>query len=305
VIPPNVEATKSQAIQIDTTPPATTAACNGAACVAWYNATVSVTLSASDDASGVGMTVYTTDGTDPQAYNGTTYVGAFSVAQTTTVKYRSWDVAGNAEAVNTLTISIDTVPPSATVACNLAPCNSSWGTTPVKVSFNYTAAGGGAPKGGVKYTTDGTNPCSSGTAVTYSGTPVSIAQVTTINYSAFDVAGNFETAQSQTLYVDSQPPTGVAIMSPLDGGTYNAAAGYIAIVPTGADNIGIVRYSYYRDCLADGGGVYLGSRTDSSRWSWYWDAGGGLPKGGHGLCVRAFDDAGNSTLSGIVYVNVQ
>jgi peptidoglycan/xylan/chitin deacetylase (PgdA/CDA1 family) len=103
----------------DSTPPTTTTSCNGLACsTSWYKNAVSVTLAATDPSpgSGVANIVYTTDGTDPTGSNGTVYTGAFTLAATTTVKYRAYDVAGNAETVRSIVLSIDTVPPTATVS---------------------------------------------------------------------------------------------------------------------------------------------------------------------------------------------
>jgi polysaccharide deacetylase/chitobiase/beta-hexosaminidase-like protein len=81
----------------DTTAPATTIACNGASCAATpYGGTVSVTLSATDAGSGIASTHYTTDGSTP-TLSSPTYTGAFPLTSSATVKYRSWDNAGNAE----------------------------------------------------------------------------------------------------------------------------------------------------------------------------------------------------------------
>jgi peptidoglycan/xylan/chitin deacetylase (PgdA/CDA1 family) len=93
---------------VDTTAPTTTISCNGTDCTSgWYRSSpVTVTLSASDSGSGVASTWYTTDGTDPSASNGTTYTGPFTVASTTTVRFRSVDNAGNLEAVKSQRIRI-------------------------------------------------------------------------------------------------------------------------------------------------------------------------------------------------------
>jgi hypothetical protein len=99
----------------DSSLPASAIQCNGAACSAgWYTSSpVSVTLSASDTGSGVSQIKYTTDGSVPTLGNGTVYLGAFNVAVTTTVKYRAWDHVGNAEAVQTKLIQVDTTAPTA------------------------------------------------------------------------------------------------------------------------------------------------------------------------------------------------
>lgn len=92
---------------LDTTPPVTTIGCNGTSCSkGLYRSAVSVTLAATDAGSGVASTRYTTDGTTPTDTNGTTYTAPFAVAATTTVKFRSTDNAGNAEAVKSTNLKI-------------------------------------------------------------------------------------------------------------------------------------------------------------------------------------------------------
>src|SRR5207244_7005943 len=99
----------------DTTPPTSSISCNGGTCSnSFYGSAVSVTLAASDDSGGSGVAAirYTTDGSDPTSSNGSVYGGSFSVASTTTVKFRAYDNAGNAEPVNTKLIQITTTPPT-------------------------------------------------------------------------------------------------------------------------------------------------------------------------------------------------
>ena len=89
----------------DTTPPALSIACNGAACSSSaYSAPVSVTLAVSD-ASGISGVRYTTDGSDPAA-SGSAYAGPFTVAATSTVRAIATDNAGNATTLEqTITIT--------------------------------------------------------------------------------------------------------------------------------------------------------------------------------------------------------
>ncbi len=121
----------------DNTPPSSTISCNGGSCSSqWYNSSVSVTLNATDDTGGSGVSSirYTTDGSDPSLTNGSVYSGSFSVGATTTVKYRAYDNAGNAEPINSQLIQLDTVAPHSSVACNGGGCASSFYTGPVSVS---------------------------------------------------------------------------------------------------------------------------------------------------------------------------
>src|SRR5579863_2286265 len=111
----NAEAAHSQLVQVqlppDTTPPATTIACNGSPCSnASYTSPVTVTLTATDNPGGWGVanTYYTTDGSTPTT-SSTVYTGPFTVKQNTTVQFFSTDLAGNTEQVNSQTINFTIV----------------------------------------------------------------------------------------------------------------------------------------------------------------------------------------------------
>jgi peptidoglycan/xylan/chitin deacetylase (PgdA/CDA1 family) len=127
----NVEATNSQLIAVDTTPPTSAIACNGAACSSsTYTAAVSVSLSATDPDDAVAAIRYTTDGSAPTA-SSTLYTGAFTVSTTTTVKYRGWDTAGNVEATKSQLIQVDTFAPTVSIT---APANGATVTGNVKIT---------------------------------------------------------------------------------------------------------------------------------------------------------------------------
>jgi PKD repeat protein len=66
-----------------------------------------VTLSATDNNGGSGISSihYTTNGTTP-SLSSPTYTGAFTLNASATVRYRSWDVAGNTEATRSQTITV-------------------------------------------------------------------------------------------------------------------------------------------------------------------------------------------------------
>ena len=108
---------------LDSVPPVSSIQCNSAACsTGWYTAAVTVALSAQDGGSGVDTIVYPLDGSDPTRTNGSVYSSPFTVNASATVKYRAFDLAGNAEDVQSTALKVDTVAPTASVS---APANGS------------------------------------------------------------------------------------------------------------------------------------------------------------------------------------
>jgi peptidoglycan/xylan/chitin deacetylase (PgdA/CDA1 family) len=94
----------------DTTPPTSSISCNASPCsTSSYHGLVTVGLSATDDPGGSGVTAtrYTTDGSDPTDTS-SAYAAPFTISETTTVKFRSWDAAGNVEATRSQLIEIST-----------------------------------------------------------------------------------------------------------------------------------------------------------------------------------------------------
>src|SRR5258706_5103034 len=191
---------QATALPADTAAPATTIFCSGSPCAsATYTSTVSVSLAASDLGSGVASTHYTTDGTTP-TLSSPAYTGAFPLTSTTTVQFRSWDAAGNAETVQSQTIPIqeppDSTPPTTTIYCNGGPCSSAGYTAPVTVALSATDNTGGWGVANTYYTTDGSTPTTSSTV--YTG-PFSVKQNTTVKIFSTDLAGNAEQPNSQAI----------------------------------------------------------------------------------------------------------
>jgi peptidoglycan/xylan/chitin deacetylase (PgdA/CDA1 family) len=200
----NVEATVSRLIRVaeappaDTTPPTTSIACNGNACSAsWYAAPVNISLAAADDASGVAATRYTLDGSEP-TLSSTPYTGPFTVAVTTTVRFRSWDNAGNVEPAKVQLVQIDTQAPSVAIT---SPASGS----PVKGNVKITASAGDALSGVVRV-----DFYANGVLIgSRSGSPYLIAWQTnklsrgqyTLTAVAYDAAGNSATSAPVTVRV--------------------------------------------------------------------------------------------------------
>ena len=188
----------------DTVAPTTAISCNGAACASTpYPGIVTVALAPTDVGSGVASTHFTIDGTDPTLAS-PTYAGPFSVNgsnSSTTVKFSSWDVAGNAEAVQTQVIQAppDAAAPTTTIACNAAACGTAAYVATVSVSLSATDTGGSG-LAATYYTTDGSTPTTSSTV--YAG-PFTLNTPGTyqVKFFSTDRAGNAEAVQTQQVTV--------------------------------------------------------------------------------------------------------
>ena len=180
-------ATSSPAVNLDKTPPVTTAS------PATANGVVTVTLSASDGLSGLGSTSFRMDGGAPQNYNAASKP-AFTGEGSHSLEYWSTDNAGNGEVHHLLSVGIDTTPPVVTTTKSPLPNANGWNNTNVTVSFSCVDASGVVScPASQTVTTEGANQPVSGTAV--------------------DTLGNTTTAQT-TVSVDKTPPTVTGSASP-------------------------------------------------------------------------------------------
>jgi hypothetical protein len=232
----------------DTTPPVTQIKCNNAACQSgFYNQNVSVTLNATDSGgSGLKEIRYTTDGSNPTTLS-PKYTGAITVSSTTTIKYRAWDNAGNAEATKQQSISIDKVLPSASaIQCNGTSCQSGFYKANVQATFSGSDSGG-STLNGIRYTTDNATP--SGSSPLYvpgTSSPVSVGSTSTIKFRAQDKAGNLETTvHSQAINIDKTVPTssilcgGAACQTSYD----HAVNATLSATDTGGSGLKNIRYT--------------------------------------------------------------
>jgi hypothetical protein len=128
----NLEAQHSILIKVDVSNPTTTSSVNGSSANDWYQAPAQVTLTASDDASGVGSTFYTLDGGATQAYANPFNISA---GGSHTVNYWSVDAVGNTESEQSLTVQVDVTAPSTQFAASGTAGTNGWYSSAVQVSL--------------------------------------------------------------------------------------------------------------------------------------------------------------------------
>jgi fibronectin type 3 domain-containing protein len=187
----------STAVNIDRTAPTTGI---GGTSNNWTSGNVTVSLSPSDNLSGVGSTSYTIDG--GAAQTGTSFT--LSSEGDHTVSFFSTDRAGNAEAAQTAHVKIDKTAP--TIAHAFTPAgytDGAWTNSDVTVTFNCADTGSGVAS------------CTA--PVTKSAEGASQQVVGT----ATDNAGNSAT-NTAVVSIDKTPPT----ISASASGTKNPAGWY-------------------------------------------------------------------------------
>ncbi|MGQ9457745.1 MAG: OmpL47-type beta-barrel domain-containing protein [Anaerolineae bacterium] len=187
---------KLQAFWYDITSPTSSALLEGPlGRNGWYTGTVQVTLSGTDNLSGVPEIRHRVDG---GPWDTVLTFGVSGDGQRL-VEFRALDGAGNLEPTHALTVSIDTVPP--TTAVDLAgPLGlMGWYTGPVTVSFTIQDSTSGP---------DATHYQVDGGAWGYGlSTVVSGDGNHTVLYASEDRAGNREEVDLVTFRIDMTPPT--------------------------------------------------------------------------------------------------
>lgn len=134
----NADTHKTRIVRIDSTAPVTQASVAGTAGMnGWYRSAVQVSLSATDNFSGVFGSFYRIDGGVAETYNGPVVISAPGQH---TVEYWSIDNLNNREAMHSLVVKIDTIAPVVTAAANPATAGKS--PRPVTVTISGSATDG-------------------------------------------------------------------------------------------------------------------------------------------------------------------
>lgn len=124
--------------------------------------------------------------------------------------------SGLGTVVRTVGQAMNPVPayPTTMAACDGGSCSPWFRTTPVTVALSATDTGGPGVAS-TYYTTDGTDPRSSPSRISYGG-PFPVGQTTTVKSSSTDAAGGVEPPVSQLVRIDAAAPT-VTVTSPANG----------------------------------------------------------------------------------------
>jgi hypothetical protein len=150
-----------------------------------------------------------------------------------------------------------------------------------------------------RYTTDGSDPATNGTA--YSG-PFLISSTSTVKYqSSADSWATAEPVGSTLVRIDAAPPT-VSVTSPSSGASVKRGS-QVLLTASAADAgtspgtaSGVASVSYYLD-----GGTTIGTTT--SPYQLTWKVSKSLT-GAHTLTAVAVDAAGNATTSAGIRVTI-
>src|SRR3989441_4805479 len=189
------EVTRHATIQIDTTPPASTATFAGTpGNNGWFTSNVTVRLDATDASSGVAAIHYRVDDGPWQDYT-----GAFILVEGRhALAYYAVDVAGLVETAHSASILIDTTPPTTTAVLSGTLGANGWYISNVTVSLNATDASSGVAS--IFYRVD------SGSWENYTGSFSLADGRHVVEYYATDQAGNAEPATSRSISIDTMPP---------------------------------------------------------------------------------------------------
>ena len=216
-------------VVIDNTRPVTTDNAPSGA----QNHDVTVNLAATDNLSGVGVTEYSLDGGSNWTTGTSVTVLAASGDGTTTITYRSHDLAGNVELAKSTSVTIDTTAPAGgvndpgsvlhgTVSLTASPSD----PDVASVQFLYRPAGPGA------YTpiaTDTTAPYDVPWITTGPGTPDGLYDLEII---VTDTAGNSTTVALSAKTIDNTSPDSAAVTAPAAGANVGGSTITLAAAAT-------------------------------------------------------------------------
>ena len=227
----------SDTIVLDTRTPSTTATPSGGT----YTANQTITLTCTDGTgSGCHRTYYTLDGSAPTTASNV-YSGPLLIASTTTLKYFSKDLAGNAELVKTQSYIVDTTIPTGTIVINSgAPYTQTRGVT-LTLSCSDNACYQ------MQFSNDNvtwSNPAAYSVTKTWTLTAGDGEKTVYVKYR--DSVGNWSETNSDAITLDATPPV---------NGSLTAVAGRAQVT---------LNWSGFNDALSGIAGYRLVYNTGSA-----------------------------------------
>jgi subtilisin family serine protease len=236
-----------------------------------------------------GTTLIGTDFTSPYSLNWNT-TGAADGAQTLSVK--AYDRAGNVRTSSGVGVTIDNTAPTTAIS---TPAQNAYVRGIVPVSATASDTIGVERVEFVAGTTQLGTATTAPYAVGWDTTALANGGVVTLLAVAYDAVGNYTISTGPTVTVDNAAPT-VAITSPANGATLSSLSLSTTIQASASDNVGVTQVVFY-----DGASVMGTDTTAPYSVSWNLLT---APKGGHTLTARAYDAAGNVTISAPISVRV-
>ena len=216
----NISTVTTQTVKLDTSAPTAPTLGFSGLSNAYYPGSGS-TVYVESGASG-GFTVTGSGSTDGESgvagytypslgggFSNTAGAYTFNSATTQSGSVTAQNNAGLSSTGTGFTARVDGSAPTSSITCNSNPCGAGW-TTSVPVNIDITGDDGtGSGVKQIVYTTDGSDPTTSGTATTVNASTASFQLSTpqTIKWFAVDDLGNASSVQSITLQIDGTAPT--------------------------------------------------------------------------------------------------
>ena len=276
-------------VVIDNTRPVTTDNAPSGA----QNHDVTVNLAATDNLSGVDVTEYSLDGGAHWTTGPSVTVLASSGDGTTTITYRSRDLAGNVELAKSTSVTIDTTAPAGgvndpgsvlhgTVSLTASPSD----PDVASVQFLYRPAGPGA------YTligTDTTAPYDVPWITTGPSTPDGLYDLEII---VTDTAGNTTTVALSAKTIDNTSPDAATVTAPAGGA--NVGGSTIALAATASDaTSGVASVAFQVKPTGASSFTTVDADTNGAPFTGVWSPAPGVPDGPVDVRVAVTDLAGN------------
>ncbi|MGB0653097.1 MAG: OmpL47-type beta-barrel domain-containing protein [Thermoplasmatota archaeon] len=263
----NVERVHHATLKLDTQPPVSEAVVDGTAGLGdWFIGMADVSLSASDATSGLDRIEYRLDG-GPW----TTYTEPFDLMDGVhTLEHRAVDVAGNVEAVQSLTIRVDTQQPATDLATEGPEGEEGWFRGPTTLRLEASDNLSGVSGTQVQTT--------AGAWADYVGPLQLLDGVHDVAGQSHDAAGNQEPQRTLRVKVDGTAPATTVTVTGAPGDADWLIADAVLDLQADDATSGVARTEY---------------RLDEGAWITNEGASVTLPDGRYPLDARSTDIAGN------------